>query len=101
MNDLSFIDHRVRRAENGLQKPHRPMQQPEPTGPARIHHARLLQPTVPDCRGVLQLGTEPTSYWLPRSQVSWGKNRIDVGTLHCRFRKTLPFFVYWFFSQMS
>ena len=65
----SLSDHRFRRAEDRLQEPHRPMQQPQPARAAGICSPHLLQRAVPHRRRVLLTLPQRSPHCLPRPQV--------------------------------
>ena len=48
-----FPDHCIRRAEDRLQEPYRPMRQPEPPGAPGVHPAHRLQHPIPHGGGVV------------------------------------------------
>ena len=81
LSKLRPIDNCFRRVEDGLQEPHRSVQQPQPSGVAGVHHAHIFQHVVLVCRRVVLPGPQRPPDRLPHPQVRQEAGHVRAGTL--------------------
>ena len=65
----NFPDHFLRRAEDGLQEPDRPVQQPQPASAAGVLPAPLLQLPLPARRRVVLARPQRPAHRLPHPEI--------------------------------